>query len=437
MQVLVTLAQRRGVVVTREQLVQRCWGGRVVSEDAINRALAKLRRLAELDDGRSFQVETVPKIGFRLVESSEAGEAASEFSSPRTENGSLDPALLRPSKSIRHHRLYLAPALVLCIIAATVSVFWYREHGNMRAALTNADPPAQLAAAPRGAVFRDCASGCPEMIVIPPGYFMMGSARADARGTEAEELDGGAQNESPQHEVAIRHPFALGRYDVTRAEYALFVKETKRPNPEGCYTLTRTGLYVETFGANWQRPGFPQSDSDPAVCINWNDAVAYTQWLSVRTGKSYRLPTEAEWEYVARAGSAAVRPGDGSAGSDCRLFNGADEDYHAAVPGDPLYEAGCHDGYAYTSPVGHFPPNAFGLFDLQGNAVQWLADCYHPNYDGAPVDGSEWTEAQCKAHVGRGGGWPADSRDNYFSRRGEGSTEGRWSANGFRVARGM
>jgi formylglycine-generating enzyme required for sulfatase activity len=171
-----------------------------------------------------------------------------------------------------------------------------------------------------GQTLRDCA-GCGELVVLPAGTFVMGSPDSEPGRDPAE---------GPPHRVAIRS-FALARYDVTIAEWRRFVIATKRP------------------------------------VASWNDAQAYVAWLSKRTGKHYRLPTEAEWEYAARAGTTTVYPWGVKVSHD-RANYGADECCSERASGA--------DKWLHTSPVGSFPPNAFGLYDMQGNAWQWVQDCY-------------------------------------------------------------
>jgi sulfatase modifying factor 1 len=180
-----------------------------------------------------------------------------------------------------------------------------------------------------------------------------------------------------------------------------------------------------------------QTLHDPVVCISWNDAQAYAAWLSRRTHKTYRVPTEAEWEYLARAGSNSTRVDDGTPNDACRVVNGGDLAYHKQFPGDHFVDVSCSDGYVATSPVGTFPANAFGLFDMQGNVWQWTQDCYHESYDGAPSDGSAWTRPDCAMRVVRGGSWADDPRAIRFSRREKGEAATRYSSNGFRVVRAL
>lgn len=225
--------------------------------------------------------------------------------------------------------------------------------------------------------FRDCAD-CPLMRLLPAGRFLMGSPQEEV---------GHEPSEGPRHEVTIGRPFAIGIYDVTRAQFAVFARDTGFRADSKC---------------DWRSPklrGQPirQGDNDPVVCVSWSDAQAYMTWLSSRTGHSYRLPSEAEWEYAARAGSRTPRPWSGT---DARAFANYGSDQCCAA-----FSAG-HDQWLYTSPVGSFPANAFGLYDMLGDVWQRTEDCGHDNYSGAPRDGSAWvTGGDCSKRVVRGGGW--------------------------------
>ena len=155
---------------------------------------------------------------------------------------------------------------------------------------------------------------------------------------------------------------------------------------------------------------FEQEENHPVVCVDWADAIAYTDWLAEKTGFSYRLPTEAEWEYAARAGTTSYFAFGNDADELCRYANIADKTAKKNKP--TLGTVGCDDGYAKTAPVASYKPNRFGLFDVHGNVWEWVVDCYHSNYIGAPKDGSAWND-DCTGNpteiyrVLRGGGWEA------------------------------
>lgn len=273
-----------------------------------------------------------------------------------------------------------------------------------------------------GDVFKDCPK-CPAMVVVPAGSFLMGSPQNE-EGREAEE--------GPQHRVRISRQFAIGKYEVTRREYATFVEATGRAGGDGCYIWTGSEWKKEA-GKSWRDSGFGQTNQDPVVCVSWDDAKAYVEWLSKETGKPYRLPTEAEWEYVARAKTITARHWGEDASTGCSYENGAD--LTAKEKYLDWTVAQCRDGYVTTAPVGSFKSNNFGLHDMLGNAMEWVEDCWNDSYKGAPTEGSAWTWGDCSHRVLRGGSWyniPARVRS---ARRYSIKPWTRNSSLGFRVAR--
>jgi formylglycine-generating enzyme len=278
--------------------------------------------------------------------------------------------------------------------------------------------------------FKECGD-CPEMIVIPAGHFMMGAAP----GEEArEELSDEFRHRSePQHAVAVKS-FAAGKFEVTRGQYRAFAEATGRSG-DGCFgwVATHFEMYAER---NWRNTGYGQEDSHPTTCVSWEDANAYASWLSQRTGKKYRLLTEAEWEYAARGGTTTRRFWGDDANISCDYANGADISTRARVPGAGTWSiANCNDRYAYSAPVGTYRANPFGLHDTLGNVEEWTQDCWNVNYLGAPVDGRAATGGDCGLRVARGGSWhdaPVGLRSAY--RVGSPITI-RVYSRGFRVAR--
>ena len=275
-------------------------------------------------------------------------------------------------------------------------------------------------------VFRECGEGCPEMVVVPAGAFTMGSPESEV---------GRGNNEGPQHAVTIAHPFAVGKFHVTVDQFAAFVKATHYDAGSSCYGWTGT-KFEKREGWSWKDPGFAQSGTDPAVCLNWEDSKAYVAWLSQKTGKTYRLLSESEYEYATRGGSRGrFFFGDDEA-ELCRYGNGADKTAKAEIPGGAGWTVvPCSDGYAYTSPGGSFAANSFGLYDMYGNAISWLEDCYHGDYKGAPADGSAWTSGDCGRRVLRGGSWLGSPGYLRAADRGWDSSDYRSNYIGFRVAR--
>ena len=272
-----------------------------------------------------------------------------------------------------------------------------------------------------GERWRDC-EGCPELIALPAGVFSMGSPDTEENRYE---------REGPVHEVTISTQFAISVYEVTRSEYARFVQATNY-EPDGRPCSVNVGLdWRESPDQDWRELGFPQTGRHPAVCISWNDAAAYVSWLSEHSKIEYRLPSAAEWEYAARAGTDT--PWYWGTGSDvqCQYANGAD-----VSSGFP-WGTQCDDGNATTSLVGSYRPNAFGMHDMLGNAWEWVQDCYQPNYAGAPVDGSAWEPEECSGRVMRGASWASTPKYLRVAHRAGEAADFRSDYTGFRVARSM
>jgi formylglycine-generating enzyme required for sulfatase activity len=317
---------------------------------------------------------------------------------------------------VPHAAPYLTVSFLLALMAITVG-----------AALAESAPP--------GPKFRDCPE-CPEMVTIPAGSFLMGSPPTEV---------GRNENEGPQHKVSVRR-FAAGVYPVTRAEYAAFVRETRHPHDGGCL-VWRTGKPADEKDAifkdsskDWSNPGFKQTDRDPAVCVSWEDAQAYVRWLNGKLCGSqkittcpkeaghYRLLTEAEWQYSARGGTTTPYYW-----GDRVTHDNANYGVEKCPPCGPKVQG--KDLWDYTSPVGSFAPNPFGIFDLVGNAYQWVEDCWNDNYVGAPSDGSAWTTGKCKLRVSPGSDWMEDGSRLRVAFRDLGTTDERSQFTGLRVAK--
>ena len=275
-----------------------------------------------------------------------------------------------------------------------------------------------------GATFRDCPD-CPQMVVAPAGRFIMGSA-------ESEPVRD--RDEGPQREVTIPRPFAIGKFEVTRGQYAKFVEETGRPATLNCSVWT--GAKTERVAdKSWRDPNMPQTDDDPVVCVSWLDAKAYVGWLAARTGQPYRLASEAEGEYAARAGAATRYAFGDDADQLCAHGNVADDSARAAGGAANWVYARCNDGVAITTaPVGSYAANRFGLHDMHGNVWEWVEDCFNPSYEGAPVDGSAWVTPGCPTRVDRGGGFFNNRGTNRAAERAAYPEAGTSANIGLRVA---
>lgn len=247
-----------------------------------------------------------------------------------------------------------------------------------------------------GAEFRDCPT-CPTMVVIPPGEFAMG-------------FDGGEplRYEGPVRKIAIRQSFAIGKFEITNAQYRQFMSETGHRSGKNC-NLLQDGNYGPVANTDWSDPGYgrPIQDEEPVVCIDWNDTQAYLAWLSDISGHRYRLPSEAEWEYVARDNRPGHRLIWGENATEaCRESNIFDQAGFRARPDRRIESAPCDDGEPMVAKVGSRAANQFGVHDMIGNVWEWVEDCYvMPIPDSAPRDGSPQIILGCDRRGARGGSW--------------------------------
>ena len=228
----------------------------------------------------------------------------------------------------------------------------------------------------------------PELIVVPAGQFLMGDLSGD-----------GLNRERPVREVPIGQPFAIGKYEVTFEDYQRFLGSSAPPADEG-----------------WGR------GNRPVINVSWTEAVEYVSWLSAETGQRYRLPSEAEWEYAARAGTTTAFSWGDEVGEN--LAN-------CANCGSPPW------GGKQSAPVGSFPANPWGLFDMHGNIWEWVRDCANENYDGAPSDGSPWEAGDCAKRMVRGGSFYFGAKISRSSNRFSLPADLSYSLFGFRVTRSL
>jgi formylglycine-generating enzyme required for sulfatase activity/tetratricopeptide (TPR) repeat protein len=266
-----------------------------------------------------------------------------------------------------------------------------------------------------GDIFRDRlqdGSDGPEMVIIPAGQFRMG----DIQGT-------GWKREQPVHEVSVES-FAMGRYPVTVGEFRRFVEatgyQTEAETDGGAY-VWKDGEWQMVKDANWRNPYFPQEDNQPVVCVSWNDAMAFIGWLNQQTGKEYRLPTEAQWEYAARAGTETDYWWGNDIGENRANCDGS----------------GSQWSNKQTSPVGSFEPNPFGLYDTVGNVWEWTCSEYEEKYSGKELQCIEKINLKSNSchFVLRGGSWDIDARRTRSAYRYRWQPTGRDRSDGFRLAR--
>ncbi|MGH8147305.1 MAG: formylglycine-generating enzyme family protein [Rhodanobacteraceae bacterium] len=283
--------------------------------------------------------------------------------------------------------------------------------------------------------FLDIVGQAPALVVIPRGSFLMGAPQHGR-------VQSGA--EQPQHEVTISKGFAMARSEVTVAEFRAFVQASGYvPDAD---RLGGASVYDESNGRMQTRSGVDWRDdysgrrakgNDPVVNVSWNDAAAYAHWLSQHTGKQYRLPSEAEYEYVERAGTTTrYWWGDGVPTSKVENLTGSGDRSPSHRSWANAFK-GYNDGYWGPAPVMSFQSNPFGLYDMDGNVSEWVADCWHENYNRAPSDGSAWLNPGCTQRVIRGGSWGSAPDQDRSSFRLSASADARSGRVGFRVVRDL
>jgi len=251
--------------------------------------------------------------------------------------------------------------VTLCALGAAIMVWLTMLAASAAPANVAALSPMQEKALKPHGAFKECAN-CPEMVVVPAGKFSMGSPASEP---------GRFGDEGPQHTVTIARRFAVDRFEVTFDQWDACAADG------GC-----NGYKPSDEG--WGR------GRRPVINVSWDDANAYVAWLSKKTGRSYRLLSESEYEYAARAGTQTAYPWGNAVGTKKANCHACGSQWDARQ----------------TAPAGSFAANRFGLYDMVGNVREWTEDCYHDSYSGAPTDGSAWTEgANCYNRVVRGGSW--------------------------------
>lgn len=299
------------------------------------------------------------------------------------------------------------PRFLITGVMRIVGVLWVMLVWLPLGAVHAADTPSTADGAAQPVpdrYFRDCAD-CPEMVVVPAGTGLVGSTPDERSRHGVPAMFG--DREGPTQTVRLARPFALGRVEVARGEYARFVAATGRADPPDCAVHDiRTDRWAPRAGYSWRRTGFAQTDDHPALCISYTDAADYAAWLAQQTGKPYRLPSEVEWEYAARAGTTAAWYWGEFAETGCANANLVSSAFIAAL-GSPSYwqrKLVCYDNHTFSLPVGSFPSNPFGLHDMAGNAFEWVSDCASTSREGGPTDGSRrMLSADCSLRFLKGG----------------------------------
>lgn len=286
-----------------------------------------------------------------------------------------------------------------------------------------------------GSVFKDCPT-CPEMVVIAPGSF--------TQGREARDVAEPVRYEGPPHRVSIKYSFAVGKTEVITGQFKEFADATGYVANDVCNIWDGTTA-TKAPKTGWRNPqyGRPPADNEPGACLSWDDAKAYIKWLNAKTGASYRLLSESEWEYVARAGDTATRYTWGDNPDDaCKTANVGDlstKDLKPPFTPRKLNVANCNDGYPFIAPAGALKPNAFGVYDMIGSIWEWVEDCYVLPYPAnTPTDGSPYIGPEgCDRRASKGGSWASSIDRQTPTFRGRDPSTLTSQVFGFRIARDL
>jgi formylglycine-generating enzyme len=397
-EVLCYLAENAGRLVSKQELFEAVWPNISVCDDSLVQCIRELRQ--KLGDDDHCLIKTVSRRGYML-------DATVLAPTPQSWSGAAVQVPEAPQKlaNVRHRILQTIAAPKLRIwgaaAAGLVCVALIFLIGRLPVLVANPwhvsfakNTPKALQSRP---TFKDCAD-CPEMVALPAGAFMMGSPK-DERGRQGAE--------GLPRRVVIPKRIAIGKFEVTVDQFSAFVVETGVTVSNLCHLMVKIDGVQAVWGppeASFRQPGFEVTGTQPVVCVSLHEAQAYVTWLRRRTGKPYRLPTEAEWEYAARADtSTAYSFGDDETAA-CGYARFADLGSRLGWGG------GCRgDTVAYGPlPVGSLKPNSWGIFDMHGNAWEWVEDCWTPIASEIPTDGSAFSRpGSCEVGVMRGGSWAA------------------------------
>jgi formylglycine-generating enzyme required for sulfatase activity len=275
----------------------------------------------------------------------------------------------------------------------------------------------------------------PESVILTAGSFIMGSSAFE---------DGRKDHEGPEHRVTFRRGFALGRTEVTVEQFRDFVKRTgyKTDAEKVGYSRVydhRSGHLSQRDDVTWELDyeGREARNDEPVIHVSWNDAHAYTRWLALGTGKAYRLPSEAEFEYALRGGKTArYWWGNGSPDRPVENLTGEGDVSRSQRQWSTFFD-GYSDRFWGPAPVASFEPNPFGLFDIGGNVGEWVMDCWHDTYLRAPIDGTAWLNPGCKQRIVRGGSWASSPNQSRAAYRISAKPEHAGARIGFRIARDL
>lgn len=424
-EVLSYLVENAGRLVTKQELCDAAWPGVSVSDDSIVQCIRELR--VKLGDHGHSLIKTVSRRGYLFDAAvSEGGPQSLSGDSPAMP---ANATVAQPDKPpplgtipTRRLRVWLAVAAVLLVGAA-----WWAIYQPFWPISAVKPSPVELAentvgSAPPRPGFKDC-EDCPEMIVLAAGEFMMGSPADETGHLNVEGLP---------RRVVIPHRLAIGKFEVTVDQFSRFVADTGMTVSNLCRVLApdTTDPVWELREASFHHPGFDTVGSQPVVCVSWHEAQAYAKWLQRRTGKSYRLPTEAEWEYAARAGTKTRYSFGDDEAMLCAYARFADLGSRFA------WRNTCRSDIVADGllSVGSLRPNPWGIYDMHGNAWEWVEDCWTPNASEIPTNGSASTQLTGCDGVIRGGSFASGSRRVRSAMRDRAPTATHNYNIGFRVA---
>ncbi|MFN3232183.1 MAG: formylglycine-generating enzyme family protein [Alphaproteobacteria bacterium] len=270
------------------------------------------------------------------------------------------------------------------------------------------------------------------MVQISPGSVTLGLSAAEALVDSVAPLH--MQTETPARRVSVTAPFAVSSTEVTRGQFADFVAATGHI-ADGC-TIRMGSNWIYDESASWRNPGFDQTDHHPVVCVSYEDAAAYADWLRQRTLNPYRLITEVEWEYIARADAGTSTPWAEAAEQACRHGNVAGATFHRLYPSTPnSLTYSCDTGFAHTAPAGRFEVNPWGLYDLFGNARERITSCWTPDHKETVLPATSNNQMDCDVTIVKGGGWSDPPANLRVPRRLRALPTARRADTGFRVVK--
>jgi formylglycine-generating enzyme required for sulfatase activity len=393
--VLLFLVNNPQRIVSKQELNDAVWSNMAVTDGSLVQCIRELRE--KLGDSEHRLVKTVHRRGYLL---DAIVSVADQVDPPPEQPIQVDPANAfvppdeTPIRSPQYgSRVLVALGLAILFLVACGGVFW---RGSSEFLLMSRTAKRADVSGEATRVFKDC-ENCPEMVALPAGKFLMGSPEDQA---------GRVQNEGLPRRVVISRPIAIGRFEISVDEYASFLKETGTQEGQLCQLISSfdepDNIRSTAVASFHNQPGYEITGSHPAGCLNWHDAQAYAAWLKRRTGKPYRLPTEAEWEYAARAGTTSNFSFGDEGSQLCEYARFADLNSPFA------WRTNCRSPSAATGPfkVGQLKPNPWGLYDVHGNVWEWVEDCWTADPSKIPTDGSAFSNTgTCEMGVVRGGAW--------------------------------